>query len=98
MLLRASGEFSGEVLDLNAINGEQLADCGVPHAGLLVRFAGEGAIEAPGGSAALLDLDFGEEDSMESAMEALDANDDQNALSSALDRVLGGDDDDGFSF
>ena len=39
MLLRASGEFSGETLTLNAINGEAPDACGVPHAALLIRYA-----------------------------------------------------------
>jgi hypothetical protein len=31
--------FSGQDLDLGAINGEGLNDCGIEHAALLVRFA-----------------------------------------------------------
>lgn len=39
MLLRASGEHKGETLGLSAINGEQLEQSGIAHAGLLIRYA-----------------------------------------------------------
>ena len=56
---------------------------------LLVAFAQEGAIVAPGGPESLLDANLSAEESMRDAFEALDANDDQTALTSALDKVLG---------
>lgn len=55
----------------------------------LVRLAREGAIDAPGGAANLSDVSLSVEDSMKLAFEALDANDDQLAVASALDQVLG---------
>ena len=63
----------------------------------LVNFATEGAIVAPGGLDDLVAFDMSVEESVESAMTALDENDDALAVNSALDRVLGGlgGDDDG---
>ena len=39
MLLRASGEFAGEDLDLESINARGLEQCGIADAPLLVAFA-----------------------------------------------------------
>lgn len=39
MLLRGSGEHTGDTYDFRSINGEAIDACGVPHAGLLIRFA-----------------------------------------------------------
>ena len=57
----------------------------------LVRFALEGAIVPPGGLEALQEASLAIEDSMALAFEALDANDTQSSVGSALDKVLGGD-------
>lgn len=56
----------------------------------LVRLARAGAVVAPGNEA-LSEVSMSVEESMQLAFEALDANDDQLAVSSALDRVLGDD-------
>ena len=58
----------------------------------LVSFAREGAIVPPGGFAALQDVSMSVEESMEIAFEALDANEDELGVSSALDSVFGGED------
>ena len=55
----------------------------------LVRFAREGVLTPPGGLEALADLSMSVEESMQMAFEALDANDDDAQIGSALDRVLG---------
>ncbi|MCA8943598.1 MAG: DUF4388 domain-containing protein [Planctomycetes bacterium] len=60
----------------------------------LVRLARAGAVSAPGNDA-LPEVSMSVEESMKLAFEALDANDDSLAVSSALDRVLGGGDSDG---
>ena len=39
MLLRGSGEHTGDTYDFRSINGEGVDDCGIPHAGLLICFA-----------------------------------------------------------
>ncbi len=39
VLLRGSGEFTGDVYDFRSINGEAVDTCGIPHAGLLLRFS-----------------------------------------------------------
>lgn len=39
MLLRGSGDFTGNRYDFRSIHGEALQDCGIPHAGVLVEFA-----------------------------------------------------------
>ena len=57
----------------------------------LVSLAREDVIVAPGGLEALNDLAAGLEESMNMAFDFLDANDDANSVSSALDKVLGGD-------
>jgi len=57
----------------------------------LVRFALEGAIVPPGGLEALQDASLAIEESMALAFEALDANDTQISVGTALDKVLGGD-------
>ena len=44
MLLRGSGEHTGDTYDFRSINGEAVDACGIPHAGLLLRFA-EAVIE-----------------------------------------------------
>jgi hypothetical protein len=62
----------------------------------LVRFAKEGVIIPPGGEQTLGDLAMSIEESVEMAWQALDANDDDMAVSSALDKVLGGFGDDMF--
>ncbi|MBK8974459.1 MAG: DUF4388 domain-containing protein [Planctomycetes bacterium] len=100
MLARISGLSLGvlEIKVLTMINGENSPRGLTELSGLplydvyrlLVRFAGEGAIVAPGGLASLLEVDVSDEESVESALEALDANDDHLAVSSALDKVLGG--------
>lgn len=104
MLARIAGLNLG-VLDiklLTMIDGENTPESLTALIGLplfdvyqqLVNLAREGAIVAPGGTESLMDLADSVEDSMKVAFEALDANDDQIALSSALDKVLGGDDED----
>ncbi len=50
MLLRGSGEHTGDTYDFRSINGEAVDACGIPHAGLLIRFA-EAVLDDP--SAAL---------------------------------------------
>ncbi len=55
----------------------------------LVRFAKEGALRPPGGSDILDDLAMTIEESVEMAWQALDENDDNIAVTSALDKVLG---------
>ena len=39
MLLRGSSEHTGDTYDFRSINGEAVDTCGIPHAGLLIRFA-----------------------------------------------------------
>ena len=108
MLSRIS-ELSLGVLEiklLSAIDGDTSANALTEITGLplfevyqlLVTFAREGAIVPPGGAAALLDVQLSAEESLETAMEVLEANDDQVAVNSVLDRVLGGGDDGGFGF
>lgn len=58
----------------------------------LVRFALEGAIVPAGGIEALQDASLTIEDSMALAFDALDANDTQASVGTALDKVLGGGD------
>ena len=57
----------------------------------LVSLARDDVIIAPGGLEALNELTDGLEESMKMAFDFLDANDDANSVSSALDKVLGGD-------
>ncbi len=58
----------------------------------LVRFAKAGVIEPPGDRQTLDEVAMSVEESVEVAIQALDANDDgDDAVSSALDKVLGGD-------
>jgi hypothetical protein len=56
----------------------------------LVRFAKDGILVPPGGKEPLGELAMTIEESVEIAWQALDANDDDIAVSSALDKVLGG--------
>ncbi len=60
----------------------------------LVRFAKEGVLLPPGGDGMLDEVAISIEESVEIAIQALDANDDHTAVSNALDKVLG--DGDGF--
>ncbi len=39
MLLRGSGEHTGDTYDFRSIHGEELDTCGIPHAELLSHFA-----------------------------------------------------------
>lgn len=59
----------------------------------LIRFAKEGVLVPPGGNQSLEEVAMSIEESVQLAFQALDANDDQMAVSSALDKVLGFDDD-----
>ncbi len=87
-----------EIKMLGLVNGENTPRSIAPQMGLplydvyqyLVRFAREGVLVPPGGTEALRDVSMSLQESMAIAFQALDANDDSVALSSALDRVLGG--------
>jgi hypothetical protein len=99
MLARISGLTLGvlEIKMLTMIDGENSPETLSALTGLpifeiyqlLVTFAQEGAIVAPGGPESLLEANLSAEESMRDAFEALDANDDGVAMNSALDRVLG---------
>ena len=99
MLARISGLNLGvlEIKMLTMIDGENSPESLTVLTGLpifeiyqqLVAFAREGAIVAPGGAESLLEANCSAEESMRMAFEVLDANDDEIAVSSALDRVLG---------
>lgn len=99
MLARIAGLNLGvlEIKLLTMIDGENTAESLTGLIGLplfevyqqLVTFAREGAIVAPGGTESLMEFGDSVEDSMRSAFEALDANDDSVAVNSALDKVLG---------
>lgn len=39
VLLRGSGDHTGDTYDFRSINGEAVDACGIPYAGLLIRFA-----------------------------------------------------------
>lgn len=56
---------------------------------VLVRLAREGVVDPPGGLESLLETSGTMEESLELAFEALDANDDQQAMASALDKAFG---------
>ncbi|MEO0478749.1 MAG: DUF4388 domain-containing protein [Planctomycetota bacterium] len=56
----------------------------------LTSFAKAGAVFAPGGVDEVFSVDMSVEESVQSAMTALDENDDDLAVNSALDKVLGG--------
>lgn len=56
---------------------------------MLVSFARQGIVVPPGGEAALLDVTFGQENTLQTAMQALDANDDKAAVTNALDKAFG---------
>ncbi len=89
-----------EIKLLAHLNGENHAHAIADAMGLplyetyqhLVRLAREGAVISPAGDEVLGGLSLSVEESMKLAFEALDANDDQLAVNSALDKVLGGDD------
>jgi hypothetical protein len=108
MLARISGLNLGvlEIKLLTMINGENSPVALTEMTGLpltevyqhLVAFAREGAVVVPGGAERLEELTLSVEESLQEAFEALDENDDELALSSALDKVLGDEDgDSGFS-
>lgn len=86
-----------EIKMLAQINGETsprqlVSSMGLPLQdvyGYLVRFAKEGVLLPPGGMGMLDELAMSIEESVEIAWQALDANDDNIAVSSALDKVLG---------
>jgi len=88
-----------EIKLLAHINGKNSAEAIARAIGLpltetyqhLVRLAREGAVVPAGGPGSLNDVSMSVEESMKLAFEALDANDDQLAVASALDKVLGGD-------
>ncbi|MEM7203038.1 MAG: DUF4388 domain-containing protein [Planctomycetota bacterium] len=92
-----------EIKMLAQINGQVSPRALAPAMGLplhdtynhLVRFAKAGVLEPPGGAKVLEGVATSVEESVELAIQALDANDDATAVSSALDKVLGSDDDDG---
>jgi hypothetical protein len=63
---------------------------------MLVRFARQGVLVPPGGEAVLGEVHFGHENTLQNALQALDANDDKVAVTNALDKAFGLDDD--FSF
>ncbi len=58
---------------------------------ILLKLSREGILAAPGGAAALSGITLSIEESMQEAFAALDANDDAEQRRSAIDRVLGGD-------
>jgi Domain of unknown function (DUF4388) len=98
------GDVALDVLEiklLSQINGEVTPRSLVPVLGLplfevyqlLVRLAREGIIASPGGDFQTSNARLSVEESMQAAFAALDANDDERARSSALDSVLGDDDD-----
>ncbi len=99
MLARISELSLGvlEIKTLTMINGENSPHALTEMSGLplfdiyklLVTFAQEGAIVVPGGEDSLFEINMSAEESVESALEALDENDDHVAMNSALDRVLG---------
>lgn len=67
---------------------------------ILIRLSREGILSAGGGSESLQGLMLGETEtsvhaSMQEAFAALDANDDEGQRKNAIDRVFGGDDDEG---
>ncbi len=57
----------------------------------LVRFAREGVVLPPGGVSVLVGLAVSTEENMQTAFEALDANDDAHEVSNALDKAFGND-------
>lgn len=58
----------------------------------LVRFAREGVVVPPGGVGVLVGLAVTAEENLQSAFDALDANDDHREVSNALDKAFGSDD------
>ncbi len=56
---------------------------------MLVRFAQQGVVACPGGEAALRDVVCGIQNTLQSALQALDANEDQVAVTNALDKAFG---------
>lgn len=58
----------------------------------LVRFAREGVVVPPGGVSTLLGIAVTAEENLQSAFDALDANDDEREVSNALDKAFGTDD------
>lgn len=58
----------------------------------LVRFAREGVVVPPGGVSVLVGLAVTAEENLQTAFQALDANDDAHEVSSALDKAFGTDD------
>ncbi len=58
----------------------------------LVRFAREGVVVPPGGVGTLVGIAVSTEENLQSAFEALDANDDEREVSNALDKAFGFDD------
>ncbi len=111
MLARISGLNLGvlEIKMLTMVNGENSPIALTEMTGLplpevyqhLVHFAREGAVVVPGGMERLEELNLSVEESLQEAFEALDENDDDLALNSALDKVLGAgnqsEDDESFS-
>lgn len=59
---------------------------------LLIKLSKDGVIATPGGGEAIEAMELSVEDSMQEAFAALNANDDDYQRQSALDAVLGGDD------
>lgn len=92
-----------EIKLLSAINGDTTPRGLVPLLGLplhdvyqiLIKLSREGILAASGGEAALSGVTMSLEESMQEAFAALDANDDAEQRRSAIDRVLGEQEDTG---
>ena len=88
-----------EIKLLSQINGDTSPRGLVPVLGLplydvyqlLIKLSRDGILAAAGGDASLSDLTLSVEESMQEAMQALDANDDAEQRRTAIDRVLGDD-------
>lgn len=86
-----------EIKLLSQINGDSsprslVAALGLPLYDvyqMLLKLSREGILAAPGGDTALSEITLSVEESMQEAMAALDANDDDEQRRSAIDRVFG---------